>query len=87
MRIMRLSVLCCAILLNACAEQPKPAPIIEYQCSVPLPMTDPVAWPEPPAAPYTQKDVAAYLETAIKPNFDMCNGRLADLRNYLSKQE
>lgn len=79
--------MCCVILLTACAENPHPAPEIDYQCSVPLPMTSPVAWPDPPTAPYTQKDVAAYIETAVKPSFDMCNGRLSDLRVYLSKQE
>jgi len=46
-------------------------------------MTDGVAWPQPPKPPYTQKDVAAYLETRIKPAFDTCNGRLSDLRSYL----
>jgi hypothetical protein len=73
------------VALTGCASRIEPAPVVQYRCAIPLPMTDAVALPPPPSGKYTQKDVAAYIETEVVPALSRCNARLGDIRAFTNQ--
>ena len=85
MRMMAKLPLFCVLLLVGCAETPAPLPSTSYTCTVPGALLQPVQWPLPPTGSYTQRDVAVWLETQVKPAFDTLNGRLAAARQYFKQ--
>lgn len=87
MRKTPLLPLCFVAVLSGCAANIEPAPVIQYRCAIPAPLTDAVALPPPPTGAYTQKTVAAYLEAELVPALDRCNARLGDVRAYAKQQE